>query len=84
MDVLVSTAEPFVTTAQAPNALRVALGTGPLESLKSGLQKVGEAVSLETRLHRGQSDQGMRASSSNHSTKVCVSGPWARRPRQIQ
>lgn len=39
-NVLVSTAEPFSATSSAPNALRVALGSVPLESLEVALTQL--------------------------------------------
>lgn len=42
--IAVSTAEPFATTAQAPHALRLALGSVPLEVLEPALRQVGQAV----------------------------------------
>ncbi|MBO9680547.1 MAG: PLP-dependent aminotransferase family protein [Acidovorax sp.] len=42
--VLVTTAEPFATTSEAPHALRLALGSLSLDALESALQKVGRAV----------------------------------------
>lgn len=42
--VLLSSAEPFATTACVPQALRVALGSVPLDVLKLALQKVGSAT----------------------------------------
>ena len=43
--VLVTTAEPFSTLSHAPQALRLALGSVPLQVLKEALTKVNEAVS---------------------------------------
>ncbi|MGR4869479.1 PLP-dependent aminotransferase family protein [Variovorax sp. LARHSF232] len=42
--VLLSNAEPFAATAHVPQALRVALGSVPLEVLKLALQKVRDAA----------------------------------------
>ena len=39
-NVLVTTAEPFSATSSAPNALRVALGSVPIESLEAALGKL--------------------------------------------
>lgn len=41
--VLVTTAEPFAATSSTPNALRVALGSVPIESLEVALRKVRAA-----------------------------------------
>lgn len=45
--ILVSTAEPFSTSINVPQALRVALGSVPLESLREALVAVREAVEYE-------------------------------------
>lgn len=42
--VAVSTAEPFATTAQVPHALRLALGSVPLDVLEPALRRVGQAI----------------------------------------
>ena len=44
--VLLCSAEPFAATAHVPQALRVALGSVPLEVLKLALQKVRDAAAL--------------------------------------
>ena len=40
----VSTAEPFATTAQAPHALRLALGSVELDILREALEKVKRVI----------------------------------------
>lgn len=42
--VAVSTAQPFATTAQPPHALRLALGSVPLDVLEPALRQVAQAV----------------------------------------
>lgn len=42
--IAVSTAEPFATTAQAPHALRLALGSVPFDVLEPALRQVAQAV----------------------------------------
>lgn len=42
--IAVSTAEPFATTAQVPHALRLALGSVPLDVLEPALRQVGQAI----------------------------------------
>jgi len=42
--IAVSTAEPFSTTAQAPHALRLALGSVPFDVLEPALRQVGQTV----------------------------------------
>ena len=39
-NVLVATAEPFSATSSAPNALRVALGSMPVDLMQAALRKV--------------------------------------------
>ena len=41
----VSTAEPFATTAQVPHALRLALGSVELDTLRDALEKVKRVIS---------------------------------------
>ncbi|MDU4314770.1 MAG: aminotransferase class I/II-fold pyridoxal phosphate-dependent enzyme, partial [Klebsiella michiganensis] len=43
----VSTAEPFCAAANVPQALRIALGSVPLDSLRAALLQVREAVEFE-------------------------------------
>ena len=43
----VSTAEPFCVTANVPQALRIALGSVPFDSLRAALNQVREAVEYE-------------------------------------
>ena len=43
----VSTAEPFCVTANVPQALRIALGSVPFDSLRAALVQVREAVEYE-------------------------------------
>ncbi len=40
----VSTAEPFATTAQVPHALRLAIGSVELDTLRDGLEKVRRVI----------------------------------------
>ena len=43
----VSTAEPFCVTANVPQAIRIALGSVPFDSLRAALNQVREAVEYE-------------------------------------
>ena len=43
----VSTAEPFCVTANVPQAIRIALGSVPFDSLRAALVQVREAVEFE-------------------------------------
>lgn len=45
--ILVTSAEPFATTAHAPQALRIALGSVPLAVLERALEKVRQCVTQE-------------------------------------
>ncbi|WP_414500308.1 PLP-dependent aminotransferase family protein [Zymobacter sp. IVIA_12111.31 C1] len=46
-DVSVSTAEPFCTTSSVPQAIRVALGSVSIETLREALSRVKAAIELE-------------------------------------
>ncbi|MFC9839766.1 hypothetical protein ACFVKB_39210 [Rhodococcus sp. NPDC127530] len=46
--VSVSTAEPFATSAHVPHALRLALGSTNLDTLREALDKVKRMVELYT------------------------------------
>ncbi|MEB6377866.1 PLP-dependent aminotransferase family protein [Leclercia adecarboxylata] len=46
-NISVSTAEPFSTSGTVPQAIRVALGSVPVETLRHALQKVKAAIELE-------------------------------------
>jgi DNA-binding transcriptional MocR family regulator len=45
--IAVSTAEPFATSAQVPHALRLALGSVDLDTLRDALQKVRRAIDAQ-------------------------------------
>lgn len=46
----VSTAEPFSTTFHTPHAIRLALGSLPLETLRNALETIRETVLYEENL----------------------------------
>src|SRR5262249_30517661 len=46
--VSVSTAEPFATTAQAPHAIRLALGSVGLDTLQAALERVRRVIAHHT------------------------------------
>jgi DNA-binding transcriptional MocR family regulator len=46
--IAVSTAEPFATSAQVPHALRLALGSVDLDTLRDALQKVRRAIDAQS------------------------------------
>lgn len=46
-NISVATAEPFCTSANVPQAIRIALGSVPIDNLREALVKVRESVELE-------------------------------------
>lgn len=46
--IAVSTAEPFATSAQVPHAIRLALGSVELDTLREALEKVRRVIDDQT------------------------------------